>query len=93
MRVEQDFASVAPLAKRWLTARYVLRKDAFQVYLDDRLLEEGRGVDPVGFLRLTLYEGVQLASVRLRALPAEDPRFETVRLGDYAARCPSRRRR
>src|SRR5205807_1361077 len=82
-RVEQDYASVVPLAKRWLTLRYVLRKKAFQVYLDDRLLQERHGIDTDGLIRLTLYEGVQLASVRVRSLPDEDSRFETVQLGSY----------
>lgn len=87
-RVEQDFAATAALGQRWLTVRYVLRKNSFQIWMDDRLLREARGpkIDPFGMVRLTLFEGVQLGSVRVRPLPPEDARFETVRLdGDINA--------
>lgn len=84
-RVEHDFASVAGLSQRWLTVRYVLRKNAFQIWFDDRLLRDARGleIDPFGALRLTLFDGVQLGSLRIRPLPPDDPRFEKVRLDNY----------
>ncbi len=84
-RVEHDMAAVEPLGQRWLSVRYVLRKNSFQVWLDDRLLRAASGpkLDPFGKLRLTLFDGVQLGSVRIRPLPAEDQRFETVRLDGY----------
>lgn len=84
-RVEQDMAAVTPLGRRWLTVRYVLRPHQFQIWLDDRLLREATGpdIDPFGMVRLTLFEGVQLASVRVRPLPAEDSRFDAVRLDGY----------
>src|SRR5205814_61318 len=37
-------------------------------------------IDTTGFLRLTLWHGVQVAEVALRPLPPEDTRFETVGL-------------
>jgi hypothetical protein len=82
-RIEQDFASEPTLTKRWLTLRYHLRKHAARVWLDGRLLRESRhpDIDTTGFLRLNLWNGIQLAEVALHDLPAEDPRFETVDLG------------
>lgn len=88
LRVEQDFAAATPLGQRWITVRYVLRKNAFQIWLDDRLLRDARGpkIDSFGMIRLTLFEGVQLGSVRVRPLPPEDSRFEVIRLdGDVNA--------
>jgi hypothetical protein len=84
-RVEEEAASVTPLAKRWLTLRYVNRKNAQQVWLDGRLLREAKGplVKPEGHIRLHFYEGSHLASIRFRSLPAEDPIFETVALDHY----------
>ena len=83
-RVEQDAAAIAPLGERWLTARYVLRKNSFQVWIDDRLLREAAGpdIDPFGMLKLTLFDGVQLGSVRVRPLPP-DNNYESVRLDGY----------
>ncbi len=40
----------------------------------------GLTIQPDGYLRLTASEGVQLAEVRIRRLPAEDPLFEVVPL-------------
>jgi hypothetical protein len=75
VRVEQDVASVLPLDKRWLTVRYVIRKNAAQVYVDGRLLREakGIGIEPEGHVKLTVFEGSQLATLRVRPLPPEDP--------------------
>jgi hypothetical protein len=83
-RVEQDFAVVSPLGKRWLTVRYVIRRSAAQVYVDGRLLREakGIGIEPEGHIRLSVFEGSQLGSIQIRKLPPEDPDFETVPL-DY----------
>jgi hypothetical protein len=84
-RLEQDFAAQPTLTKRWLTLRYELRKHAARVWLDGRLLREARHpkIDTTGFLRLTLWNGVQVAGVALRPLPPEDVRFETVELDHY----------
>jgi hypothetical protein len=84
-RLEQDYASEPTLSKRWLTLRYELRKQSARVWLDGRLLREARGpsIDTSGFLRITMYNGVQVAEVALRSLPPEDARFETVVLDDY----------
>jgi hypothetical protein len=84
-RVEQDFAAATPLAKHWFTLRFVLRSNSCSMYLDDRLMRDvhGPAVDPTGTVRLNLFDGVQLAEVRLRRLPAENPRFEPVALGGY----------
>jgi hypothetical protein len=81
-RVEQDYAAEPTLTRRWLTLRYELRKHAARVWLDGRLLREARhpGIDTTGFLRLTLWNGVQVAEVALRPLPPPDARFETVGL-------------
>lgn len=81
-RVEQDLLLAPPLAKRWLTVRCVVRKDAFQIYLDGRLLRDARGagITPEGHVRLTIFEGTQLASLRIRKLEPENPLFETVAL-------------
>jgi hypothetical protein len=82
VRIEQDFAGEPTLTQRWLTLRYELRKNGARVWLDGRLLREARHpeIDTTGFLRLTLLNGVQVAEVALRDLPAADPRFETVSL-------------
>ena len=96
-RAEAEAAAQTPLAKRWLTLRYVIRKNDQQVYLDDRLLRDTGapvspkpgggakriGIEPQGHIRLHLYEGAHLASIRIRSLPPEDPLFETVSLGNY----------
>jgi hypothetical protein len=81
-RIEQDFASEPTLSKRWLTLRYELRKNHARAWLDGRLLRESRhaDIDTTGFLRLTFLNGTQVAEATLRDLPAEEPRFETVRL-------------
>ena len=82
-RVEQDFASVPSLGQRWLTVRYRIRKDSAQVFVDDRMIRDagGIGIETEGHLRLTVFEGSQLASIRVRELPPEDAFFETVSLG------------
>src|SRR5207244_931657 len=82
---EQDFAAQPTLTKRWLTLRYELRKQAARVWLDGRLLREARhpNIDTTGFLRLTLWNGAQVAGVALRPLPPADARFETVGLDHY----------
>jgi hypothetical protein len=81
-RIEQDYAAEPTLSKRWLTLRYQLRRNAARVWLDGRLLREARhpDIDTTGFVRLNLYNGIQVAEVALRDLPPEDPRFETVGL-------------
>ncbi len=85
-RVEQDVAAEPPLSQRWVTLRYVLRKNAAAVYLDDRLLRDARSpqLDTTGLIRLRLYNGTRLASLTVRDLPPEEPgRFETVPLAGY----------
>jgi hypothetical protein len=83
-RIEQDFAAEPTLTKRWLTLRYELRKHTARAWLDGRLLRESRHpeIDTTGFLRVNLWNGVQLAEAALRPLPPEDIRFETVTLDD-----------
>jgi hypothetical protein len=84
-RLEQDFAAEPTLTRRWLTLRYELRKNAARVWLDGRLLREARhpGIDTTGFVRLNLWNGIQVAEVALRPLSPPDARFETVALDDY----------
>lgn len=84
-RVEQEVASEPPLAKRWLTLRFVSRKDSAQFYLDDRLLRDIKydGIQTTGHIQISVFEGSQLASVRVRSLPPENPRFEEVQLDHY----------
>jgi len=84
-RVEAEMEPVAPLAKRWLTVRYVFRKNSVQTWLDGRLLREAKelGIGAGGHIRLHVYEGAHLASVRIRSLPAEDSRFEQVQMDGY----------
>src|SRR5262249_6031087 len=55
---------------------------AARVWLDGRLLREARHpeIDTTGFVRLNLWNGVQVAEVALRDLPPEDRRFEPVEL-------------
>lgn len=81
-RLEQDFAAEPTLTKRWLTLRYEFRKNAARVWLDGRMLREAKHpeLDTTGFLRLNLWNGVQVAEVALRPLPPLDSRFETVGL-------------
>jgi hypothetical protein len=84
-RVEQEIGPEPSLQQRWLTLRYVLRKNVVQVYLDDRLLRDGR--DPklatTGYLRLRLYPNMQLSSLTIHELPPEEQRFEMVPLASY----------
>ncbi len=84
-RVEQDASNELPLGQRWITLRYILRKNVVQVYLDDRLLRDGRDpkLDTTGHFRLRLYNNMQLASLSIHDLPPEEPRFETVPLAGY----------
>jgi hypothetical protein len=84
-RVEQDVAALPALTSRWLTVRYVLRQSEAQVWLDGRLLREvkGIGIEPEGLFRIMLYNGDQLASVRMRRLPPKDPIFEPIPLDAY----------
>src|SRR5262249_30128802 len=84
-RVEQDYAAEPTLTRRWLTLRYQFRKQAARVWLDGRLLREARhpAIDTNGFLRLNLWNGIQVAEVALRPLPPLDARFETVGLEDH----------
>jgi hypothetical protein len=84
-RIEQDYAAEPTLSKRWITLRYEFRKNAARVWLDGRLLREARhsDIDTAGFLRLNLWNGVQVADVALRPLPPLDTRFEIVGLDDY----------
>ena len=81
-RAEQDFASEPTLSNRWLTLRCVIRANAAQVYLEGLLLRDTAGTDvrPTGHVRLSVFEGAQLGSVRIRSLLSEDPLFETVEL-------------
>jgi hypothetical protein len=84
-RVEQDVASETAPERHWLSLRIVLRKHAACFYLDDRLLREARHprLDTAGLFRLDLTHGAQLASLSVRDLPPEEPRFETVALDGY----------
>ncbi len=84
-RVEQNSAAEERITRRWMTLRYQLRKNRYRVYLDERLLREGRHpkLDTTGFLRLTFGRGAEIAALALDALPAEDVRFETVALDGY----------
>lgn len=84
-RMEQDYASEPTLSKRWLTLRYEFRKNRARVWLDGRCLREARhpDIDTTGFVRLNLWNGVQVSEVGLRPLPPLDARFETVGLDDY----------
>lgn len=82
-RIEADYASQPTLKERWLNIRVVFRKGSILYYLDDRLLKEATGpeVEGRGLLNMTLFDGVQLASIRTRKLPPVDHvRFETVPL-------------
>lgn len=90
VRVEQDLSPAAPLTKHWLSVRYVLRPSGVETYVDDRLLREARGigVNPEGHFRFWLWEGVQLASVRVRDLPPADPLFEPVRIDSHLNAAP-----
>ena len=84
-RVEHEAGAEPTLEQRWFTLRYILRKNVVQVYLDDRLLRDGRDptLDTTGHFRLRLFDNMRLASLRLRELPPEEPRFETVPLAGY----------
>lgn len=84
-QVESDIGSLPPLDKRWLTVRYVLRKNHVRIELDGRLLESSDDpkIDTAGFFRLRVYHGVQLASVRVRPLPPRDRRFEPIPIEQY----------
>jgi len=84
-KIEQDNATVPLPTNRWLNLRYVLRKDNVQVWLDDRLLREVTGADAIseGHFRLSFWQGLEMASVRVRGLPPDDPLFEPVPLDGY----------
>ncbi|HMF17556.1 MAG TPA: hypothetical protein VKE98_10140, partial [Gemmataceae bacterium] len=80
-RVEQEVASEPRLTQRFITLRYQLLKNAYRVYLDDRLLREGRHpkIETAGFVKLQVTRGVEIAGLKV----IQDPRFETVALEGY----------
>jgi hypothetical protein len=84
-RFEENSAGEQRITRRWLTLRYQLRKNGYRVYLDDRLLREGRHprLDTTGFVRLSFGQGAEIAALAVDPLPAEDVRFETVGLEGY----------
>ena len=84
-RVEQEVASEPRLTQRFITLRYQLLKNAYRVYLDDRLLREGRHpkLDATGFVKLQFTRGAEIAGLKLIPLAPQDPRFETVALEGY----------
>ncbi len=84
-RVEQDISTEPQLGERWITVRYILRKNATQVYLDDRLLRDARDpkLDTTGYFRLRLYNNMQLASLSMHDAPPDEAQFELVPLAGY----------
>ena len=83
--VEQDSASEPSLDERWITYRYVLRKNSLQLYMDDRLVGERRDpkLDTTGFFRLRLNNNMQLASLTIHEPTSEEPRLEMVAMTGY----------
>jgi hypothetical protein len=81
-RVEQDHAAEPRITERWLSLRYLLRKNAYRVYLDERFLYEGQHaqLETAGFLRVFCPRGSEIAGLALDTLPPEEMRFETVGL-------------
>lgn len=84
-RAEQDMAGVAPLFQRWLTVRLVFRKDSVEAWADGRLLRITKDPDitPGGHVRIQLYDGTHLASVRVRDAAEPEPKYEPVALDHY----------
>ncbi|NQU97373.1 MAG: hypothetical protein HQ548_07000, partial [Chloroflexi bacterium] len=82
--VEHDIATLQPLEEKWLTLRCILRKDALQVYLNDRAVIDRTKSDLAvdGVLRLELAPHVQLASVRVRRFAHDRARFQPVFIGE-----------
>jgi len=83
-RVEQDAAVSPPLTRRWITLRYVIRKNSTDVYFDNRHIRRVPAslIDGTGLIRLRVYDGAHLASVRVKPAIPEVPHFEMVPLGD-----------
>jgi hypothetical protein len=84
-RTLRDMQSQPKLEERWFEARFVLRQHEASIYLDDRLLShyENAAIDTDGVLRLVASEGVRIASIQTRALPAVNEKFELIELDRY----------
>lgn len=78
--IEHDMASLLAVEQKWLTVRYVLRKEAFRIYLDDRLVIDRAkpGLNVSGMVRVDLSPHVQLALVQVRPFDEANPVFETI---------------
>jgi len=83
--VESNMALVPKSTEKWVTLRLILRENAFQIFLEDRLArdESGETSGFTGHVRLTLGPNTYISSVRVKKLAPKDPIFETVALKGY----------
>lgn len=84
-RLEADTAAEPRLTQRWFNLRYQLRQHEVRIFLDDRVLRAAKHpqFETTGFVHWTFSRGVEVASLAVVPLPAEDRHFETVGLEGY----------
>jgi hypothetical protein len=84
-RLEADTASTPRITNRWITLRYQLLEHEARVYLDDRVLRAAGQptLDTSGFVQIAFGRGVEIASLSVATLPANDGRFETIPIDGY----------
>jgi len=81
--IEAQMARAPRLEESTFTMRCTVEPGRFRTYLDGRFLNEialPKGMDPAGTMKLQLYYGAELVSIRARPLPPVNPRFEPIRI-------------
>lgn len=83
--VEYDMAQLPDLSQKWLTLRYVVRKNSIETYLDDRLLDirTENTLTTAGSVRLNLSPHLALASLRVEPLLPDDPVYRPIRIDGF----------
>ena len=83
--IEHDLAALPAVAEMWVTVRWQIFADGTRVYVDDRLLWEGKSADPdlSGKVRLAVSQGVGIAAVRVSDAARTTAPYEPVGLEGY----------
>ncbi|MBI4025795.1 MAG: hypothetical protein HY360_12495 [Verrucomicrobia bacterium] len=86
IRIEQDMAALPDHNVKWLEIRVELRKGHVRFWLDDRLVAEKKSpeINPEGFTRIELSQGVQLATYEITKSVEPEKDFLPIRLAGYA---------
>ena len=83
--VELEITRAPTLTHKWLTLRYVVRKNSVETYIDDRLLDirTGDNLETSGSIKLTLSSDVAVASLRVKPLPPDDAGYRPVSISGF----------